>query len=122
MPELRRRISASSEEDVLELRAVAEAPKFRAHGGAVAAVLAERHVAHVGLPASRVRALGQSGAAAAAERRRVLVTVIAELGRLAPEQASSARIGTNSVEHEHLGPAPADSPFGVAFDVRILGR
>src|SRR4051794_16720995 len=81
-PQRRRRSSVRGSalvEDVLELRAVAEAAELGSQCRAVAAVLRARDIGDVGLPAPRVGALGQPSPAAAPNGRWVLVAVVALL-------------------------------------------
>src|SRR4029079_11450717 len=85
------------------------------------AVLRARDVPDVALPPARGRAAREAGAAAAADRRRVLVTVKARSRVPGLEQTVPASIGAWGVEPQHARPAPADRALGVALDVRVLG-
>ena len=62
----------------------------------------------------RARAL----ALAAADGRRVLVAVVAVLGRIVLQQPVAARVGAGTVDHQPSRPAPAD---GVRKCLRMFG-
>src|SRR4051794_5069037 len=79
-----------SVEDVFELDAVAEAPQFGSERRSVSTVFCAGHVGDVRLPAAGLGSLGQSGAAAAADGRRVLVAVIALTRRVGAQQPLAA--------------------------------
>src|SRR5919202_1469742 len=80
-------------EDVLEARAVAEAPQLDSHRRALRAVLGARDVRDVGLPAAGLRAPHEVSALAAPDSGRVLVAVHAGPSGPVLEQPLPAGIG-----------------------------
>jgi hypothetical protein len=75
----------------------------------------------VGLPAARVTAARQPGAAAAPDGGRVLVAVLPRSRVPGLQQPVAARVGSGPVEDQHGRPVLAQRALDVTADVGVLG-